>query len=142
MDSKIFYYPRIINETQLDTFGHVNNASYLTLLEEARWDLITKNGYGLKKIQETGIGPTILEIKLVFLKELRARDEILIETQVISYERKIGKLMQLIRREGEVCFRAEFVMGLLDLAKRKLVLPTNEWLRAIGIEPTEEIAGE
>ena len=64
----IFSYPIYIKESYLDTFGHVNNATYLTLLEEARWDLLNKNSYGLKKIQETGLGPTILEIKLSFLK--------------------------------------------------------------------------
>ena len=63
----------------------MNNATYLTLLEEARWELVTKNGYGMKKIQETGLGPTILELKLSFFKELRLRDEIIIETNMVSY---------------------------------------------------------
>ena len=134
MDSTIFSYPLIIKEMDLDTFGHVNNARYLTLFEDARWDLITKNGYGLKKIQETGFGPTLLEIKLTFLKELCLREAIVIETQIISYERKIGKLSQKMIRDGEVCCHAEFVMGLFNLVERKLVLPTAEWLRAIGIE--------
>ena len=123
MQSRIFSYPVLIKEQYLDTFGHVNNAMYLTLLEEARWDLITNNGYGLRKIQETGIGPTILEIKLTFLKELRPRDEIVIETQLISYENKIGKLLQKMRRNGDVCCEAELVIGLFDLRQRKLILP-------------------
>src|SRR3984885_14489467 len=107
MPSKIFSYPIMIKETYLDTFGHVNNAMYLTLFEQARWDFITKNGYGLKKIQETGIGPTILQIKLTFLKELRLREKITIETQLLSYEKKIGKLFQKMIRDGEVCCEAE-----------------------------------
>ena len=127
-----FTYPLIIKESYLDTFGHVNNATYLTLFEEARWDYITKNGYGLKKIQETGHGPTILELKLTFLKELRLRDEIIIETQLISYEKKIGKLSQKMIRNGEDCCTAEFVIGLFSLHERKLILPTPEWLNAIG----------
>ena len=129
----VFSYPLIIKEGYLDAFGHVNNAMYLTLLEEARWDLITKNGYGLKKIKETGLGPTILEIKLTFFKELRLREEIVIETQMLSYEKKIGKLVQKIVRNGEVCCEAEFVIGLFSLAERKLVLPTPEWLNAVGV---------
>ncbi len=134
MNAKIFSYPLVIKEIYLDTFGHVNNASYLTLLEEARWDFITKNGYGLKKIQETGLGPTILEIKLVFLKELRLRDKITIETKIISYEKKIGKLSQKMIRDGDVCCDAEFIIGLFSLVERKLVLPTPEWLYAVGLE--------
>lgn len=134
MTAKVFFYPLIIKESYLDTFGHVNNAIYLTLFEEARWDIITKNGYGVKKIQETGLGPTILEIKLSFLKELRLREKIIIETQMISYEKKIGKLSQKITREGEICCIAEFIMGLFDVNERKLILPTEEWLVAIGLE--------
>ncbi len=132
MNHKIYTYPLTIKETYLDTFGHVNNAMYLTLLEEARWDLITQNGYGLKKIQESGMGPTILEFKLSFLKELCLRDKVTIETQLISYEKKIGKLSQKIIRNDEVCCIAELVMGLFDLKQRKLILPTKEWLEAIG----------
>lgn len=134
MNAKIFSYPLMIKETYLDTFGHVNNATYLTLLEEARWDLITKNSYGLKQIQETGLGPTILEIKLIFLKELRLREKIIIESKMISYERKIGRLSQKMIRDGEVCCDAEFVIGLFNLTERKLVLPTAEWLYAVGVQ--------
>ena len=136
--SKVFTYPLTIKEMHLDTFGHVNNAVYLELLEEARWDLITKNGYGLKKIQEVGIGPTILEIKLIFAKELRLREEIIIETQMLSYENKIGRLLQRMMRGDEVCCSAEFVMGLFDMKARKLILPTPEWLHAIGMETIDQ----
>ena len=134
MSAEIFRYPLTIKEMHLDTFGHVNNATYLALFEEARWDLITKNGYGLKRIQELGIGPTILEIKLIFLKELRLRENIIIETQAISYEKKIGKLRQRMIRGDDVCCEAEFVIGLFDMKQRKLIAPTQEWLRAIQFE--------
>jgi acyl-CoA thioester hydrolase len=134
MHSKIHTYPVLIKESYLDAFGHMNNAMYLTLLEEARWDLITKNGYGLNKILETGIGPTILDIKLRFLKELRLRDEVTIETQLVSYEKKIGIITHKILRGEDVCCTAEFTIGLWNLAERKLILPTPEWLKAIGAE--------
>lgn len=137
MSAKLFYYPLMIKEAHLDTFGHVNNATYLTLFEEARWDLLTQNGFGLKKIQEMGLGPTILEIKITFLKELRLRDQITIETQVISYKNKIGKLSQKMIRDGETCCEIELVVGLFDLKTRKLILPTSEWLEAIGMVVSE-----
>ncbi len=50
-------YEVLILESYLDSFGHVNNAAYLTLFEEARWDFITKNGYGLNKVLETPARP-------------------------------------------------------------------------------------
>jgi thioesterase-3 len=128
-----FSYPLIIREQHLDTFGHVNNATYLTLLEEARWELITQNGYGLSYIRETGLGPTILEINIKFIKELRLRQEIIIESKMVSYEGKIGKLTQTMLRNNEPCCVTEFTIGLFSVAERKLVLPTPEWLKAIGL---------
>ena len=45
MQNKIFEYPLTIKEFHLDTFGHVNNATYLQIYEEARWEFINQNGY-------------------------------------------------------------------------------------------------
>ena len=133
METQIFTYPIIIKETYLDVYGHVNNAAYLTLFEEARWELITNNGYGFKKVLETGLGPVILKVTLEYLKELCLRDQIIIESQMFSYEGKIGKLRQTMRRKEEICCTAEFTFGLFDLKTRKLVLPTSDWLVAVGI---------
>ena len=133
MVSKVFSYPLMIKETHLDTFGHVNNAVYLTLFEEARWELITQNGFGMNEIKKTGLGPTIMQVKLDYLRELRLRDQIIIETHLISYEKKVGKLMQKMIRGSDVCCTAEFVFGLFSVAERKLVLPTPEWLKAVGV---------
>ncbi len=135
MSEKCFTYPTIIQETYLDTFGHVNNATYLTLFEEARWAFINKNGYGLKKIQETQIGPTILSINIRFLKELCVRDQITITSEIMAYDKKIGTLMQQMWREDELCCSAEFTIALFSLKERKLIEPTTEWLHAVGFKP-------
>ncbi|OGT51872.1 MAG: thioesterase [Gammaproteobacteria bacterium RIFCSPHIGHO2_12_FULL_42_13] len=135
---KVFTYEVTIQKTHLDMFNHVNNAVYLNLFEEARWDLITKGGYGIERIKATGLGPTILEIKLSFLKELHLHDRITIETKMLFYKNKIGKLAQRMLRNGEECCLAEFTIGLFDLQKRKLVLPTPAWLKAIGIQTNLE----
>jgi thioesterase-3 len=132
-NAKIFTYPLTIKEGHLDTFGHVNNANYLVLLEEARWELITQNGYGLQQIKESGFGPVVLEINIKFMSELRLREEIVIETQMLSYESKVGVLIQKILRNGDICCLAEFKMGLFSVKERKLVLPTSEWQKALGL---------
>ena len=131
-------YPLTVLEAHLDTFGHVNHAKYLELLEEARWDLITHNGFGLKEIQKIGIGPVILEVKIEFKRELRLRQKIVIETELLSYTRKIATVHQKILNEDhKVCAQADIVLGLYDLHKRKLVTPIPAWLKAIGIDPAE-----
>src|SRR5690348_18387684 len=97
----LYSYPLLIKENHLDTFGHVNNATYLAIFEEARWEFVTNNGYGLQKMMDTGLAPTILEVKLRFLKEVRLRDEVVIQTQIVSYKGKIGVILQQMMRGPE-----------------------------------------
>ena len=126
-------YPITIREFHLDTFGHVNNATYLQLYEEARWQFITEKGYGLDKIKSTGLGPVILEIKLRFLKELHLRTAIVIHSQTMEYSGKIGTIRQWITdSEGNTCSDIELKMGLFDTRLRKLVAPTADWMKAVS----------
>lgn len=133
-DFKIFRYQVLIKEHHLDTFSHVNNATYLELLEEARWEFLHERGFDLKSIHELGIGPIVLECHIKFLKELRLRQPIVIESQMISYEKKIGVMRQDIYDGQEViCCQAQMTFGFFDMSTRKLILPSVQWLEAIGV---------
>lgn len=126
-------YSLVIREGHLDSFGHVNNAEYLRLLEEARWEFITDRGYRFQRIQETGLAPVILDIHLKFKQELRLRQKIWIETTFLSVQRKLARMQQVIRsEEGQVCCTADLIFGIFDLKQRKLVTPDAEWRKAIG----------
>jgi len=123
-----------IKEHHLDTFGHVNNATYLQILEEARWELLATQGFNLEYIQQHKIGPIILEINIKFLRELGLREEISIETQVLTYEKKVGTLKQNIyNAEKKLCSEAQLTFGLFDMQTRRLILPSLSWLKIFGI---------
>jgi YbgC/YbaW family acyl-CoA thioester hydrolase len=125
----------VISEAHLDSFKHVNNARYVEMFEQARWDLITENGFGFDTIEKTQTGPTILGVEMKFLKELRPRETVVIRSELVSYERKIGKMRQtMVKSNGEVACEALFTFGLFDIEKRKLIEPTPEWARAVGLE--------
>jgi len=134
MAGRTFTYETVVRESQLDSFGHLNHARYLEIFEDARWDLITANGYGLDKVRDTRQGPTILQVQVRYRRELLARQRIRVETQCLGYERKVARIEQRILDErGEVCCSAEILIGLLDLQARKLILPTEDWKHAIGL---------
>jgi thioesterase-3 len=131
-------YRLLILEKHLDTFGHVNNASYLEILEEARWDLITRNGYGLAEVHRLGIGPVVLEAHLRFVRELQNRQEISIRSWLESYAGRIGQFaQQILAGDGTRCCDATFTIGLFDLQARRLVRPTPEWAKALGLRPED-----
>lgn len=132
---KTFEYHVTILETFLDTFGHVNNAVYLTLFEEARWDFITKNGYGLKVIQDKQEGPVVLDVYCRYRRELKERERIVIKSHIEEIDGRFMKLRQIIQKEnGELACEALYTIGFFDMVKRKLILPSDAWLTAIGVK--------
>jgi acyl-CoA thioester hydrolase len=125
----------LISEAHLDSFGHLNNARYLELFEQARWDLITERGFGVDTIRQTNTGPVVLEVSVRFLRELAPRETIVIRSQLLSYERKIGKLSQhMVKTDGAVACEAVFTFALFDMARRKLIDPSPAWAYAVGID--------
>lgn len=127
-------YQVLIREGHLDSFGHVNNAEVMRLLEEARWEMVTKNGYGLSEVIAEGKGPVVLEANVRYRRELRLRELVAIETRCVGYRNRVGYLEQkILRGAGELCIDAKFTIGLFDLQARRLVLPTEKWKRALSL---------
>ncbi len=138
VEAKQFETEIMVLESDLDSFGHVNNAVYLEFYERARWQFISDNGYGLYEVQRMKKGPVILECNVKFKRELKLRETFKIRSQMTSMHGKIMNIHQeMIKNtdKGEVvASEADFVIGFFDLAERKLIDPTPEWMKAIGLE--------
>lgn len=131
--SRSFTYTVTVHDSHIDAFGHVNNAAYLQLFEDARWDVVTSNGYGLKEIQEQQKGPVILEVTLKYRKEILRNQTIRIETQTSMKTDRIYIVeQQMYNEQNVICSEAVFTGALFDLQKRKIIPPTEIWLKAIG----------
>ncbi len=135
-DNTIFEYEVTIRELMLDSFGHVNNAVYAQLYEEARWDFINKNNYGLDRIKELQVGPVILDMKIRFKRELLNREKVRITSRTSTIiSSRIMILEQIMyKADGKIASEAEFTVGLFDMKARRLVDATPEWLKAIGVK--------
>ena len=129
----IYEYQTQILEHHLDTFGHVNNAKYLELYEEARWDIIHHRGYGITDIQKSKEGPVVLEVTCRFKAELKCRELVTITSQAIDVKSKISQMKQVMTKEdGTIACEAIFTFGYMDLAKRRLIEQPEKWLKALG----------
>lgn len=129
----IFRYAKEIREHHLDVFGHVNNTIYLQFFEEARWEVITRAGFGLERILTERVGPVVLDLSVRFRRELLCRQSIVIQSQVTETRGRIWVLRQWIEDEGgEVYSEAHFTLGLMDMTKRKLIGLTPGWTEAVG----------
>ena len=131
---KGFNYDIVIRESHVDSIGHMNNATYLALFEEARWEWLTHEGYGFREIQKSMQGPVILDIHIKFLNEIRLREKILIVSEMMDYDGKIAHLkQQMLKNDGRVAAEAVFTFGLFDMKLRKIIEPTEAWKKALGI---------
>lgn len=129
----MFYYELMIREHHLDSYGHVNNATYVQILEEARWESITRKGYGYEKVQNSQIGPVILEVSVKFRKEVKLREVIRVSVETEPMKGKIGLIKQTIfKADGTIALEGYVTYGLFDLKSRKLIDPTTEWNQAIS----------
>lgn len=135
-DNTTFEYEVLIREAHLDSFGHVNNSAYVQLYEEARWDFITKNGFGLDYVLRNQIGPVILDLKVRFKRELKNRETIKITSKTIEIiSSKIMVLEQcMFKADGKIASEALFTVGFFDMKSRKLIDAHPDWLRAVGIK--------
>ena len=136
MSNPVYEYDIMILEQHLDTFGHVNNAKYLEMYEEARWDFITKNNLGLKEILATQVGPVLLDLNLTFKAELKNRDKIKITSQARAQMRNKFVMIldqRMILEDGKTASTLTLSVGMMDLKARKLISPSEEWRRALGL---------
>ena len=129
----MFSHTIIIKESHLDTLGHVNNAVYLMLFEEARWQYLNSKNYPLEVVLKEKKGPVILDLQLKFLKELKLRDKIQVTFEPLDIQKKIFKILQkMINEKGEVAAELTMTSAFFDLQTRRIIDPNDQWNHVLG----------
>jgi len=99
-----------------DRFGHVNNARYLEMLEEARWEQFEENGLDASFFKTNGIFPVVVRQTISYRRPASAGDILRIETTVASAGRRKVVIAHQARfvASDEVCVEAEVTIVFLD----------------------------
>ena len=116
---------------EIDSNGHVNQATYLLYAESVRWNHFAKMGITLTEMQKRGIGPVILSQNISYYKELLLGDEIRITSVPKGFEGKRGTIHQEFFK-GEVK-AAELTMTytFINLKERRSCPPPPEVLELL-----------
>ena len=72
---------------ELDSFGHVNHAEYVSYLEHARWKLLEEEGITLEKMRDWKRWPVIAEIDVKYLKPTFMGDVLSVNTRIVGHTR-------------------------------------------------------
>jgi thioesterase-3 len=117
----------IIRGYHMDVFGHMNNARYLELMEEARWQYIDATHFQ-ETLTKKNWGFAVVNVNINFKKEIYANDTISFEIEVIRMGNSSMTLEQrMVRKKtGELCAVAEVTFVMLNLENHRPARITEE----------------
>ena len=98
-----------VRTSELDSFGHVNHAVYLTYFEHARFETLKEAGFDWDVLDERSWAIFVVRIEVDYLAELKREDEVVIRTWADSFRRTSMVLAQEIELDdgsGKIVSRA------------------------------------
>ena len=121
----------------LDFYGHVNNARYLELLEEARWRMV-EGSASLRDWHRRGLGFVVVKVEINYRRPALLDDELEIESAMAHLGGRSGVIHQEVRRvaDGERLTDADITFVIVDINTQK-ALPIKGELRE-ALTPAED----
>lgn len=108
---------------ELDPYGHVNHATYLSYFEAARVDALAGAGLALDALQREGLLLVVVEARARFLRPAGLGDRLRVETAVTEVRRASTRWRQRADRDGDRVATVEVRIGLTGAEGRPLALP-------------------
>tara|TARA_B100000700_G_scaffold305892_1_gene380484 strand:- start:804 stop:1208 length:405 start_codon:yes stop_codon:yes gene_type:complete len=112
----------ILEQKHTDFNGHVSEAGYLTIANEAIWQVF--NSIGLSHIfLAENIGPIIFDTHMEFKAEAMEGDKVTIhfKAKLSDDSRKIFRDIDIINQNGQIAVKIKSNGAFLDLKKRRVV---------------------
>jgi len=73
----------------VDLAGVVWHGHYAKYLENARWALMHRLGYGLEQMVESGYGWPIIQFEVKYLRYGRFRDRVRVQVSLVEWEHRL-----------------------------------------------------
>ncbi len=100
-------YRKRIYGFECDIYGHLNNANYLHLLEEARSEAMTDIDMPINKLADLGWSVYIHRFELDYVKPLMLEEIATVKSEIVELNKVRSKwLQQVYNPAGDLCFRA------------------------------------
>lgn len=115
-----FTMERRVQASEIDGFGHVNNAVYLAWLDECAWVHAEALGVGLSFALKQGEGFAVAEATLSYLGSARIDDHVEILTWIVGNDgRNKGLRVFEVWRDTKLILRARIKYTCINLATLK-----------------------
>ncbi len=126
----VFEMRRRVEWRDLDPVGHVNNAAYMTFLEECGIGMAQFYGWPMARMIETGFGIVARNYRIEYLQPALMDDELELATWVSDVRRISAVRHYTIRRAaGELLVRARAHWVWVDLKNGRPIRVNPDFLR-------------
>jgi YbgC/YbaW family acyl-CoA thioester hydrolase len=124
-------YCRKVFGYECDIYGHLNNANYLHLYEEARSEVLESSSLPIKKLMVEGYHIYVVKIEIDFIKPVMLGETVTIMSVVESMNRLKGIWKQeILSEDNEICSRAQ-VTGVFIKNGKPVRLPKDLYSQLI-----------
>ena len=125
---------------ECDSYGHVNNATFLNYCEVARVELLEKMGYDLAGLKKAGFLLVIVKIEMEYKRPAYANDELEVSVDWIERGKTSAAFAQEIinRKTNELAARAKIIWVSTDLKGKPIAIPdvlVESYLKTFGNMP-------
>lgn len=101
------FYKRRIFGFECDIYGHLNNANYLHIYEEARALALDEMDFSIHRLNDMNIQIYLIHIELSFVKAVKLEEMVTVETIMEKANRLKATWKQIIRnKDNEICNEA------------------------------------
>jgi acyl-CoA thioester hydrolase len=123
--SKTYLCPLEVRGYELDSFGHVNHAIYVSYLEHARWKLLEEESIRLETFSKWKRWPVIGQIEVSYLKPTYLGDQLEIRTQIELEGKASFWARQEIFRGDKMVLKAKVRVVMVNETGRPAEMPAE-----------------
>jgi YbgC/YbaW family acyl-CoA thioester hydrolase len=122
---KIYECALEVRGYELDSFGHVNHAVYISYLEHARWELLRQEGIGLPEFNAWQRWPVIAKLEVSYLKPTFLADRLIVRSEMHTASRTSFVADQKIYRGETLVFEGKVTIVIVNEKGRPAELPSQ-----------------
>jgi len=110
----------------IDIVGVMWHGHYLKYLENARWALMDRIGFGFEAMTASGFAWPIVEMHVKYVHAARLGDELRVRASLVEWENRLAFNYLVLRADGERLARAKSVQVAIDAATGALQFTTPQ----------------
>jgi acyl-CoA thioester hydrolase len=110
----------------IDIVGVMWHGHYLKYLENARWALMNRIGFGFQVMRDSGYAWPIVEMHVKYVQAARLGDRLRVRASLIEWESRLAVNYLVSRDDGERLARAKSVQVAVDAGSGALQFTTPQ----------------